>query len=303
MTQQVRQADDSEFANLLMDLAKGRYPEESCLPLNSTHILNESYKFIWRWVTTNNKRDVQPNRLIVCSTNACVDEHNENALRMFPGEKFISRSATRIEKVRHVSLDDEHPSEVIVPEMTYNYAPTGVPPHMLQLKIGVPVMVIRNVLHPYLVNGAIFVVKKITRRVLHVAELGRDGDVVDTHMLHRIDFQFEFSDVKVTRRQFPVRLAFAATVHKGKGQTLRQVVVDLRSNFFSPGQLYVALSRARQSPHVLLLHKESDTPQGADAIHQMPVAVSNPVLSQAVEFVEEYPSVTSSVVCVINNFA
>ena len=37
--------------------------------------------------------------------------------------------------------------QLISPEMTYNYAPTAVPPHILDLKVGVPVMVIRNVLH------------------------------------------------------------------------------------------------------------------------------------------------------------
>ena len=35
-------------------------------------------------------------------------------------------------------------------------------------------------------------------------------------VLHRIDFQFEFSDIKVLRRQFPVRRAFSTTVHKAQ---------------------------------------------------------------------------------------
>lgn len=46
----------------------------------------------------------------------------------------------------------------------------------------------------------------------------------------------------LTRRQFPVRLRFAMTVNKSKGQMLRTVGLDLRCPVFVHGQLYVALS-------------------------------------------------------------
>ena len=46
-----------------------------------------------------------------------------------------------------------------------------------------------------------------------------------------------------SRRQFPVRLAFATTINKSQGQTLLRVGVWLRSHPFSHGQLYVASSR------------------------------------------------------------
>ena len=104
--------------------------------------------------------------------------------------------------------------------------------------------------------------------------------------MHRIDFQFEFSDIKVLRRQFPIRLAFSATVHKAQGTTLFKLVVDLRTNFFAPGQLYVALSRTRRASDVLLLHNPEHTPPDAEVVHHMPVPVSNPVLRQALQFVE-----------------
>ena len=80
-------------------------------------------------------------------------------------------------------------------------------------------MVIRNVLHPHLVYGNMFVLKKFTRKVLVITTRLDDGTAL-TEMLHRIDFQFDFSDFKGARRQFPVRLAFSATVHKAQGQTV-----------------------------------------------------------------------------------
>ena len=96
------------------------------------------------------------------------------------------------------------------------------------LQVGASVMVFRNLRHPELLNGKMFVVKRHTTRHLEVVGVDENGAGRSSHTLHRIDFHFEFSDMKVTRRQFPVRLAFSSTVNKEQGQTLRKLVVDLR---------------------------------------------------------------------------
>ena len=57
--------------------------------------------------------------------------------------------------------------------------------------------------------------------------------------------------------QFPIRLCFAVTSNKSQGQTLKHVGIYLQQDFFSHGQLYVALSRV-QSPQNLRIYRPHD---------------------------------------------
>ena len=50
---------------------------------------------------------------------------------------------------------------------------------------------------------------------------------------------------EVTRFQFPLTLAWATAIHKVKGLTLDEIVVDMKGGHFSPGQAYVAFSRVK----------------------------------------------------------
>jgi hypothetical protein len=60
------------------------------------------------------------------------------------------------------------------------------------------------------------------------------------------------------RRQFPVKLAFAMSINKAQGQSLKFVGLDLRVPVFSHGQLYVALSRATSSKNIKILLPQND---------------------------------------------
>ncbi|KAL7186096.1 hypothetical protein ACSBR2_027952 [Camellia fascicularis] len=63
---------------------------------------------------------------------------------------------------------------------------------------------------------------------------------------------------QMTRRQFSVRLAYALTINKSQGQSVKFVGVDLRISVFSHGQLYVTLSRCTSFDHIsILLPKDS----------------------------------------------
>ena len=122
----------------------------------------------------------------------------------------------------------------------------GLPPHELKLKKNMPVMLLRN-LDPRagLCNGTRLIVQRVIEGRLLEAKIATGkhrGDVVyiPRIMLYPEEglFPWEWS-----RRQFPVRIAFAMTINKSQGQTLGRVGVYLFDACFGHGQLYVAASR------------------------------------------------------------
>ena len=74
-------------------------------------------------------------------------------------------------------------------------------------------------------------------------------------------FTYQFIGNKISRKsvgsfiQFPIKLAWAATIHKSQGQTFDNVAIDLDTGSFSHGQTYVALSRSKTLDGISLLKK------------------------------------------------
>jgi ATP-dependent DNA helicase PIF1 len=111
----------------------------------------------------------------------------------------------------------------------------GMPPHVLKLKIGVPIILLRNINPPRLCNGTRLSVRNLMNSIIEATIL--NGKLPRISMIPT-DMPFELK-----RLQFPVRLAFAMTITKAQGQSLQVCGLNLENPCFAHGQLYVACSR------------------------------------------------------------
>ena len=178
-------------------------------------------------------------RAIICPTNSDVDEINKILTKRMKGKLMVYRSA---DKVVDPLEAHKYPQEFL---NSVNLS--SLPPHILELRPGMPIMLLRN-LDPANghVNGQRYFVKDLLGSVI-VAEVATGPHKGKQLMIPRIPFKPEDKTIpfEFIRKQFPVRVCFAITSNKSQGQTLDRVGIYLKNQFFSHGQLYVALSRSR----------------------------------------------------------
>jgi len=121
---------------------------------------------------------------------------------------------------------------------------------ILVLKPGAKVILLRNDPDRRWVNGTIARVSRLNEKQVFVEISGREYEVEPVSWESR-RYAFDQTAEKVvetvagTFKQFPLRLAWALTIHKSQGLTLDRVYIDLGRGTFAHGQAYVALSRCR----------------------------------------------------------
>jgi ATP-dependent DNA helicase PIF1 len=124
-------------------------------------------------------------------------------------------------------------------------------PEHLVLKEGARIMMVKNDPEKRWVNGSLGTVARLSATAIWVRldESSRSEEVKRTTW-ESVEYQYDKLTQRVdpvvvgTYTQFPVVPAWAMTIHKAQGLTLSDVRVDLGHGAFSPGQVYVALSRA-----------------------------------------------------------
>ena len=167
--------------------------------------------------------------ITLATRNDTVNRINAAALRRLPGRALTAKAEISGDFGKHNFPADE----------------------ALELKVGAQVMFLRNDVGqgggPRWVNGTIGTVVRIDSTVW----VDVDGEVheVEPAVWERFKYTYNPLTKKLTKdvaaefTQFPLRLAWAVTIHKSQGKTYDSAIIDLGARAFSPGQTYVALSR------------------------------------------------------------
>jgi hypothetical protein len=127
--------------------------------------------------------------------------------------------------------------------------PTGIPPAILQLKVGRLYRLMRNFsIDRGLVKNVRLLVTDVGMRLITV-HLLRNNDTLDDNdiLIPCITFTSRLpSGHTLVRKQFPIVRAYATTFNSCQGLTLDRIGLDVTKPAFSHGQLYTALSRIRK---------------------------------------------------------
>ncbi|XP_057779230.1 uncharacterized protein LOC130997807 [Salvia miltiorrhiza] len=160
--------------------------------------------------------------------------------------------------------------QIHTPEFLNSIKCSGVPNHELFLKVGTPIMLLRNIDHANgLCNGTRLVVTKLGNHVLEAKILMGDNAgekvLIPRMTLTPADPRLPF---KFQRRQFPIIVSYAMTINKSQGQSLSHVGLILQKPVFTHGQLYVAISRVRSRSGLKILVCDNDSSRTTNVVYK-----------------------------------
>ena len=249
------------FANFLLEIGEGRYPNDDELiqmPFNmlskSQHI-NDFIDEIYGNLQHINPKQMDMNILktaILTPKNEHMRQINAVAIKKFKGKAKVYKSVNEVCDEKNVCT--------YTTEYLNSLEVNGLPEHVLSLKIGAPVMVLRNY-DPLngVCNGTKGIISKLGKFVIEII-IKDINDEPKRVLLHRITLKPSDPQIGIAfkRHQFPIHLAFAMTINKSQGQTLKKVGLFLAEPVFGHGQLYVALSRVMHPDDIKVLIMDTE---------------------------------------------
>ncbi len=197
-----------------------------------------------------------------------LDELNERVNPRFEPEDYFITLTARNATADHINLKELakiESTEYLLPgKVTGEFNPNLFPTDLaLRLKPQAQVMLLKNDPDKRFVNGTIGKILRVEPHQLRVQiedGQGKESEVdIEPATWEVLRYkttpdnpeQIE-SEVVGAFTQFPVKLAWAVTIHKAQGKTFDKVIIDLGKGAFEHGQTYVALSRCRSLEGIVL---------------------------------------------------
>ena len=180
-------------------------------------------------------------------------------------DDFIMTIASRRDMVDNIN--ERHLAALDTPSVVYrgnvegDFPLSALPTDMeLELKVGAQVVFVKNDPDRRWVNGTVAVVDTCLPDLIVVRTEDGEKHEVLIEKWSNVKYIFNEKTHKVDEielgsfMQYPLKLAWALTIHKSQGLTFNKVVIDLGSGAFTGGQTYVALSRSRSLDGITLAH-------------------------------------------------
>lgn len=246
----VYRQSDSSFIELLDHFRTGKVTLNDLMNLNSRHSSPE------------NRTDGL--KITLTANNRIAKRINDDKMKQIGSEEFTYTA--------HTEGDIRNLKDIVECELT--------------LKAGAQVMFIRNDPFGKWVNGTLATVSSLSEKSISVIIENMSGTGLDFEVeVEKVSWEaaeqvYDKETKSCTRKvigriqQYPLRPAWAITIHKSQGLTFDRVAIDLGSGSFASGQTYVALSRAKSLEGLELINPIS----AGDAI------VSREVIQFASEF-------------------
>lgn len=210
----VYRQNDEDFVHILNNMRRGRTNAKDLELLNSR---------------VCSKDDIKQYSVILTAYNSMAEKINDKKLNALEGEEY-------------------HYQAVVNGTFKRSDSPA---PETLRLKIGAQVIFCRNDYNNNCANGTIAIVVALTEDEIRVRlENGKEINVGKTEWeseakVYNKESRKIESEVVGSFIQYPLKLAWAITIHKSQGMSFDHMHFDLTRGIFVPGQAYVAISRMR----------------------------------------------------------
>ena len=222
---EIRRQDDPVFQQILNDARKGYMSQESLA------ILEKRQDRSWQQL------QIKPTLLF--TRRAEVDNINDRNLKALPGERKLFVAETVFQPIEQTKgLTANSPAVKQVVEKMDRDGPYMAE---LVLAVGAQVMLLTNLDHEAgLVNGSRGIVTGFEPSGAPIVQF-KTGSPIPISAA-----TWESEELEgVVRKQIPLKLAYAITIHKAQGATLDCALIDIGTSTFEYGQAYVALSRVK----------------------------------------------------------